>query len=211
MSEQHHKYAKYGIVATLFAAIIGGAITLYIHFDSKGLKVDKTPSTSESKNNIESASITIKEVQLTPVDFDIPSSFYLEIENGPHYIAKNISVVIDFGEAKIEKCSIKPNDQSNIKVNGDEYIFKLKITELLKNESLYINCLIPLPVFKKILVTGGNVSIDKELTFASFKAQREETPTSGWYKFFSALAALFCIYLFLVIVRGINSFLGLSW
>ena len=211
MSEQSKKYAKFGIWATLLAAVIGGVITLYTHFDSKGLKVEEIPSKTEGKVNKDSASISIKEVQLTPVDFDIPSSFYIEIENGPHRVASDINVLIDFGEAKIEKYSVKPNDKSNITINGDEYILKLKINELLKNESVYVNCLISLPAFKKILVTGGNISIDQELTFASYKSQRESEPTSGWYVFFSILGGIFCIYIFLVLIRGINSLLGLSW
>jgi len=211
LSENAHKYATWGVWATVIAAVIGGAITLYTHFDSKGLKVEQIPSQTQTTDTKESASVTIAKIQLTPVDFDIPSSFYIEIENSYLRVAKDINVLIDFGEAKIEKCSVKPDDKSNITINGDEYILKLKAKELLKNESLYVNCLISLPAFKKILVTGGNISIDKELTYASYKSQLEEEPTSGWSNFFSFLAAIFCIYIFLVIIRGINSLLGLSW
>ncbi len=212
MSEQSHRYAKYGIWATLIAALIGGAITLFTHFDSKGLKVEQIPSSSEeSQDKKKTSSVKIKHVQLTPVDFDIPSSFYLEVENGQHLVAEKITVLIDFGEAEIDRCSIKPNDQSNIKQNGDNFILKLQINELLKNESLYINCLTSLPAFKKVLISGGNIGIDQELTYASYKEQLEAEPSSGWATFFSILGGLFCVYLFLVIIRGINSVLGLSW
>ncbi len=138
MTEQSHKYAKYGVLATLLAAIIGGAITLYTHFDSKGLQVDEIPSSVEQKDRKETASLSIKDVQLTPVDFDIPSSFYIEIENGPHRVAKNIDVVIDFGEAKIEKCSVKPNDQSNISINLLSTKFSSKLSP--KNLLTTTNC-----------------------------------------------------------------------
>jgi len=50
LSEQSHKYAKYGVLATLLAAIIGGAITLYTHFDSMGLQVDEIPCSVEQKD-----------------------------------------------------------------------------------------------------------------------------------------------------------------
>lgn len=195
--------------ATIIAALIGAAVTLYTHYDTEQIKVEQLPTENEDKKA--TASVTIKQIQLTPVDFDIPSSFYIEIENGGMLEAKDIAVLVDFGEAKIEKCSVKPNDKSNIKLNGDEYIFKLKAAELLKNESLYVNCLVSAPLFKKILVTSGNVGFGKELTYASYKAQLEKEPTNGWYVLFSILGGLFCIYIFLVIIRFINNLLGLSW
>lgn len=210
MSEQTHKLTKFGIWATIIAALIGAAATLYTHYDTKDLKVEQQAN-EEQKDKKETAALTIKKVQLTPVDFDIPSSFYVEIENGGTLEANDLTVLIDFGESKIEKCSVKPNDQSNLQQNGDAYIYKLGIKELLKNESIYINCHTSLPVFKKILITGGNVGYDKELTYASYKSQLEQEPTSGWYTFFSILAGIFCVYIFLVIIRGINSILGLSW
>jgi hypothetical protein len=211
LSEQSHKYAKYGIWATIVAALVGGGISLYTHFDSKGLKVEQIQSKEESKNQTQTSSVKIKDIHVTPVDFDIPSSFYLEIENGKHLKATDVSVLVDFGEAKIDKCSIKPNDQSNIKQNGDEYILKVKVNELLKNESIYINCLTSIPAFKKVLISGGNIGIDQELTYTSYKKQLEAEPSSGWYNFFSFLGGLFSIYIFLVVIRGINSMLGLRW
>jgi hypothetical protein len=211
LSEQSHKYAKYGIWATIIAALVGGGISLYTHFDSKGLKVEQVQSKVESANKVQTSSVKIIDIHVTPVDFDIPSSFYLEIENGKHLKAKDVSILVDFGEAKIDKCSIKPNDQSNISKNGDEYILKVEVKELLKNESIYINCLTSIPAFKKVLISGGNIGIDQELTYTSYKKQLEAEPSSGWYNFFSFLGAIFSIYIFLVIIRGINSMLGIRW
>ncbi len=131
MTEQVYKY---GVWATIIAAIISGAVALYIHFDSKSLKVEQIPSKTESQDKKNGASVSIANIQLTPVAFDIPSSFYIEIENGFLTTAKDLNVLIDFGEAKIDKCSVKPNDLSNIETNRDPYVLKLKVKELLKNE-----------------------------------------------------------------------------
>lgn len=210
MDEKAHKLAKYGIYATIIAAIIGAAATLFIYFDSKDIKTETVKKGSEEKNS-SSASVLIKKIQLTPVAFDIPSSFYLEIESGPYAKAKNISVIVDFGEAEIKTCSFRPNDKSNITNNGDKFVLKLNLKELAKNESFYIHCHISAPAFKKILISGGNISISSELTFASFKDQEKDGKISGWAIFFSILAGLLIIYLFLVFIRFLNRLFKMQW
>lgn len=181
MSEKSNKLTKVGIIATVLVGLVTAGVTLYTHFDSQALVAEPTISKgAEPTDENKSANVSIKEVLLTPVDFEIPSSFYLELENGGLLVARDIQVVIDFGESKVETCAFRPNDKSNMEVNGDEYVVKIDIKELMKNESFYVNCLTSSPMFKKILVGGGNIGIDKELTWTSYKEQRSGGELSGW-------------------------------
>lgn len=210
MDNKTHNLARYGIYATIFAAIIGAGVAFYIHNDSKNYKTENASSKSSKKVG-NSAQVSIKKIQLTPVAFDIPSSFYIEFESGPHAKASNVTIIIDFGESEIQQCSFRPNDKSNMASSGDKYILKLKLKELVRNESFYIHCNLSVPVFKKILTSGENISIDSELTFASFKEQEEGGFTGPWSKFFSILAAIFIVYLFVVFIRLFNRKFNIDW
>lgn len=182
---------KWSIWTTIIVAVISGAIALYTHFDSKeeSNQITSKPQDSDKK---ETTSIHIEEIQLTPVDFDIPSSFYIEISNNWR-LANDITVLIDFGKAKTEECAIKPNDELNISISGDEYILKVKVKELLKNESLYIYCLISLPAFKKIIVSGGNLTQEKIKTFSEYRSQEDFEPNAYWSILLSIIGTLLLV------------------
>ncbi|MDP2523827.1 hypothetical protein Q8W30_14725 [Neptunomonas phycophila] len=67
-------------------------------------------------------------------------------------------------------------------------------------QSLYLVCSLNTPFFKALSVGGGNLENDKQLTFLSYKAQREEEPTSffeGLLKFIAAaLSGILLFYFF---------------
>lgn len=212
MSDQSHKLAKWGIITTILVALIGAGTSLYMHFDDKALKIEELSEKSIKDDEKKGASVSIKKVQLTPVDFDIPSSFFIEIENSHLKMAKDITLVVDFGESKIEKCAFRPNDKSNYEQNGDSYVLKIKLKELMKNESFYVNCHMSSPLFKKIILSASNVSIDKQLTWTSFKEQEKNpSSTSGLMILFSILGGILVVYLFIVLLRVLNRLLGMEW
>lgn len=115
----------------------------------------ETPPTSSPR-------IEIENVYVTPVAFDIPSSFYAEITNSsPNAEAKEVVVVIDFGKATIEQCATRPVALSR---GGDSYIFELHIDKISPKQTISINCHISLPVFEKILVSGENIGQSRTFT-----------------------------------------------
>lgn len=106
--------------------------------------------------------IEIENVHVTPVAFDIPSSFYAEITNSsPYAEANEVVVIIDFGKAKIEQCATRP---TNLSRGGGSYIFELHVGKILPKHTVSINCHISLPVFDKILVNGKNIGQTQTFT-----------------------------------------------
>lgn len=113
--------------------------------------------------------IEIENIYVTPVAFDIPSSFYAEITNSsPYAEANEVVVMIDFGKAKIEQCATRPAGLSR---GGDNYIFELYVGKVPPKHTISINCHISLPVFNKILVNGENIS--QALTFTQDQMQNQ--------------------------------------
>ena len=203
------------IIATILAALITGAVSLYIYFNDKndGLKVTETenPQTKtrdDKEKTLPTPHIKFAEVFVTPIDTQIPSSFYAEISNSGNEAAKDIFVSIDFGESTPEKCEVKSPGKVDSATEAGATIQRWDINELPINQSIYIVCMTNSPFFKSISVGGGNLENDKRLSYASYKAQREEKSVSfyeGLLKFIlGALAAIFLFYLFLRLMRSLG-------
>ncbi|MFZ2403864.1 MAG: hypothetical protein WAW41_01930 [Methylobacter sp.] len=56
MNDQIHKYAKYGVWATIIAALIGAAVTLYTYYDAKEIKAEHLKKETLKDHEKESAS-----------------------------------------------------------------------------------------------------------------------------------------------------------
>ncbi|MEL0083215.1 MAG: hypothetical protein VW985_09290 [Gammaproteobacteria bacterium] len=161
-----------------------------------------------------SASVGIKEVFVTPVAFDKPSYFYLEIANTGLEKASNFLVSVDFGKAKNDGCSFKPS--SIVKLDGviDIGIFRFTVSELHEDERVYLSCNLSLPSFEQILISGGNLQFDRKLSFTDY-SQPNKGSRSGWEILLAFLAVCiglpFSIYLMMVVMQLINRWLKLKW
>ena len=201
------------IIATIVAALITAGVTLYVYFDGKdnGFSTtettnQKTPSGDEDEKNLPIPRLTFPEVFITPVDTEIPSSFFAEIANSGTKAATTFDVSVDFGEATPDKCELVSSSGTITDNSNSTVIKQWQVSELAVKQSLYLVCSLNAPFFKALSVGGGNLENDKQLTFLSYKAQREEDPTSffeGLLKFVAA--ALSVILLFYFFLRLIGS------
>lgn len=201
------------IIATIIAALITAGVTLYVYFDSKeeGFSVTETvnkekPKESDEKKNIPTPKITFPEVFVTPIDTSISSSFFAEITNTGSKPANDFLVSIDFGEATPQKCEIVSAASSNVESAESTVIKRWKVSELAIKQSLYVVCNLNAPFFKALSVGGGNLENDTQLTFQSYKKQREEesiTFFEGLLRF--VLAAVSGILLFYFFLRLMGS------
>ena len=66
--------------------------------------------------------ITVELVQLVPVDFDLPSSFYAELRN-QGLAAGGAEVLIDLGSANIVDYEIRPSEAAQIVRGGEGKTF----------------------------------------------------------------------------------------
>jgi hypothetical protein len=193
------------IIATLFVGVLSAAVALFIHFDgpSEGLMTKDTKN--EQANNDEkkvepTPSLNFAKVFVTPVDTEMPSSFYMEISNTGSAPAKDFKINIDFGESKSEKCEFLPSEIVKNKTDEASVIKSISISELPKKQSLYVVCATNSPLFKSITVGGGNVEYDKQLTFEGYKEQLNGESISFYEgllrTILGALAGIFLFYLF---------------
>jgi len=203
------------IIATIIAAVITAGVSLFIYFDKKkeGLKVVETKNVQkqtkgEDGKPLPSPSLNFAEVFVTPIDTNIPSSFYAEISNSGTESAKDFFVKIDFGESTPEKCEWVPPEIARLSSGTNSSIQSWNVSELMKNQSIYIVCSTNSPFFKSITVGGGNVEYDKQLTYTSYKEQREGESTSFYERLFKfilgALAGIFLFYLFLRLMKSLD-------
>lgn len=203
------------IIATIIAALITAGVTLYVYFDGKegGLLATETvnqenPNENNEKQNIPTPRITFSEVFITPVDTNIPSSFYAEITNTGSNTANEFLVSVDFGEATPENCEVVSAGSVVIDSGGSSVIKRWEVSELAIKQSLYIVCNLNAPFFKALSVGGGNLGNDAQLTFSSYKEQREEesiTFLEGMLRFLLiAFSGILLFYFFLRLMKSLG-------
>ena len=109
------------------------------------------------------------------------------------------NVILDFGRAEVQVCGFTPNHAIKTIVNDDRNYRRLEITELRKNESLYIRCLISSPEFKKVVIEGGNIFSGKSIDFSEYQASllsKPSNPLGFWSSIWRAIV------IFVVVMIG---------
>ncbi|HDZ39657.1 MAG TPA: hypothetical protein ENH62_15510 [Marinobacter sp.] len=162
------------IVATVLAAVITAAVSLYIHFDSpeidvRGTVTETVGADSEQEGSSTSPSMNIADVFIAPINTDMATNFFAEISNSGTETAKDFQLTINFGEATIEKCEVQPSSISRPTESKPLSVQSYNISTLGKDASIYISCAVDLPYFKKIWVGGGNIQYEKSLTYDAYK------------------------------------------
>jgi hypothetical protein len=162
------------IVATVLATVITAGVSLYIHFDSPEIDVSGTVSEkaragSDKEKNALSPSINIADIFVTPIDTKMATTFFAEISNSGSEAAKDIQVTLDFGESTIKECEVQPTSIASPVESEALSIQSYTISELGKDTSIYLNCAINLPYFKKIWVGGGNIQYEKSIDYDAYK------------------------------------------
>lgn len=181
-------------MGTILAAIITGAIALYIHYDSK-TELEKTKEIEiKADKSKDTANLTISNVYVPPINTDIESSFFVKIENNSLNDAKNLNIKINFGEAEILKCETLPiNILKNKKF--DSSIISFNIDNIPKKDNLYIYCLTSQPIFKSIHINGSNLFQNEKYTFDDYRKNMfNKNKSSGFYNFLQVVIGLLILW-----------------
>ncbi len=200
---KNHKIAWFGVLATLIIGLIGAGITLYTHFDKDvGLRTEEIKRETKESKSEERTSITVSiaEVFVTPIDTKMPSSFYVELKNTSLECAKNINLTVDFGESKPIAYEWVPINNGKLISAEGESIQTIVISELKPNQSFYLTCNLSAPYFKSIIVDGGNLTINKKLTYQKYREQREGKGVSFYGVLWRALLIGLLVLLFIFLL-----------
>lgn len=215
MSGLENKTARYGLYGAIIAAVIGSAVTLFIHFDSRNdSSAGESQETNQRNTDDGGASVSISDVFISPVAFDSPAYFYTEIRNIGSDSASGFQVTVDFGRSTPGKCEVRPNDIIVQPPDTDSGSLRFSVVELARDGSIYVRCDLSLPSFDRILVSGGNIAFDKTLTFTDAAEDRTggRTELNGvLLVLFMFVGLPFSIYLLAVTIKLINKWLKLQW
>lgn len=183
------KSAKYGLIGTIIAAIIAGAIALYIHNDTKSEQQKNAEIEKKANKSKDTANVTISNVFMPEINTKIESSFFMKISNNSLNDAKNLNVKINFGEAEIVKCETQPINIFQENQNYDSSIISFDVQSINKKDKLYVYCLTSLPIFDSILITGSNLFQNEQYTYEQYKL-KEDHINSGLTTFFQIIGGI---------------------
>ncbi len=204
MESESVKYAFWGAV---IAAVITGAIGLYIHLDGKAEERKVTEAKKTAEQSKDTANLTISNVYVPPINTSIESAFFAQVENNSLNIAKDITVKINFGESSVSKCETLPDNKFGESKEFNSSIVTFSAGDIQRKDSLYIYCLISHPVFDSILITGPNLFSNELFEFKQLKPIVANSG-SGFVTFFKVIAiivtVIFIGYFTIVIISALN-------
>ncbi|MCG6227138.1 hypothetical protein [Vibrio furnissii] len=201
------KSAKYGLLGAIVAALISGAIALYIHYDDKSEKQKEINEAVAADELTKTANLRIQNVYLPPVNTHLDSSFYAEIANESQLDAENIKVSINFGDASVTSCETLPHNAFVDKTKFDTSFVTFSYDKIRKKEKLHVYCLLSNPTFESLLITGNNLYSNVKFDRSDLNNISKESGSS-FVTFFkvigSGIAVIFLAYFTIAIIQLIH-------
>jgi len=185
------KIAKYGFWGVVIAAVITGAIGLYIHLDGKAEAAKFADSKQEADKSKNTANLTISNIYVPPINTSLDSAFFVQIQNNSLNLAKDVVVKINFGESSVSSCETMPAKLiSNEKIVSS--IISFSVGDIQRKDSLYVYCLLSHPVFESILLTGSNLFSNELYEFKQYIPSTKDN-NSSFIKFFKVIASIVAV------------------
>jgi hypothetical protein len=127
--------------------------------------------------------LSIEKVALCPQSFRLHSYFYVEIKNTGSYPAKNVTVIIDYGKSKFDTLEFKPEFPKPEIISSvhDKNIFKIKYSELLQNQSIYLYSFLDIPMFKGITLIWDNSTRIQTYDYQQFLKDENSSQSDDYY------------------------------
>lgn len=142
--------------------------------------------------------VRIENIQISPIDFDLPAYFFLELQNRGTKASSGDSIIIDFGRANIENCEIRPKDSCKI-IAGDEggNLLKIGTESTAPKQSIYVYALLTRPSFKKIIIESKDKTHSIFYSFDDYlKKIRDMGSSSGGYMTFWKVVGTIALFIF---------------
>ena len=183
------KSVKYGLWGAIVAALITGAITLYIHYDGKSEKQKEAQKVLSIDQTKKTAKLKVKEVYLPPVNTRLDSVFYSEIANESLFDAEKVEFSINFGSASVTSCETLPVNvfENNVKFDTSFVVFSYD--KIKQKEKLYVYCHLSNPSFDSLLITGENLFSNVEYNKDDLNQLIVED-NSGYITFFKVVGSI---------------------
>lgn len=201
------KSAKYGLWGAVLAALITGAIALYIHYDGKSEKQKEVQEAIAADQAKETANLKVKEIYLPPINTRLDSAFFAEITNESRMDAENIEVSLNFGSASVTSCETLPVNAFTDRNTFDTSLVEFSYEKVKRKERLYVYCHLSNPAFESILITGDNLFSNVEYDRGDLVDSMTES-NSSYMTFFkvigSIVAVIFIAYFTVLLIMLVN-------
>lgn len=206
------KVAKYGFWGAVIAALITGAIGLYIHLDGKAEATKISESKKEADKSKDTANLTISNVYVPPINTSLDSSFFVQIKNNSRNIAKDVRVKINLGESSASSCETIPKNLISEKQKNTS-VFSFSAGDIQRKDSLYVYCLLSHPVFESILLTGSNLFSNELYEFSQYMPETKNNG-SDFITFFKVIATIVAVifigYFTIITISALNRRFGVD-
>lgn len=168
-----------GVVGTIGVTlwVSGGPAGIAYYFQSS-----TSASETESKQNDDNGrgSVSIQGVYVSPVNLDISSYFFMELNSSSVNRPVNFDVSIDFGNSTASVCDTTPSSVVETIDSEDNSFIRFRISRIEQSQSVYIACLLDLPYFSRILVHGDSLISDVTLDFDQYMESLNSEPAGFW-------------------------------
>lgn len=206
------KIAKYAFWGTVIAALITGAIGLYIHLDGRAEATKISELRQEADKSKDTANLTISNVYVPPINTSLDSSFFVQIQNNSLNVAKDVVVKINFGESSVSSCETIPENLISKEQRTSSMIL-FSAGDIQKKDSLYVYCLLSHPVFESILLTGPNLFSNELYKFSQYMPVTKDNG-SGFITFFKVIATIVAVifigYFTIITLSALNRRFGVD-
>ena len=193
------KWTRRGVIASIIGTILTCAISLWVYLnDSNIAKPYVANHETSTKDRQDTQTVSIASIYVSKVPMDIPSVFELTIQVGSihNVMAKELVISLDFGRATVDTCDYIPNLSTTNITNDDNNRRRLEIAELGSKEKLYIRCLISLPIFEQVLISGENISHNVSLSYKEFQNRENPNYQIGFWTFLWRSIIVVAVFLF---------------
>lgn len=205
---------RIAMFGTVVAAIIGGAVALYIHYDSnrETPPSDAEPIANNGGRESSSVLVSIEDTFVTPTALDANAYFFTEVKNQSVEPIIDATLLVDFGRASpTEACAV--SQKLEVVSNGAQ--LEISKLSLAPEQSFYVSCELTIPDINKIVISGGNLTRPSELTRSQYLALKSSKATSGKSVLLGVLFVFvgvpFSVFLMVVAMRLISRALNLTW
>lgn len=201
------KSAKYGLWGAIFAALITGAIALYIHYDAKlgkqeePQKVLAVKKEKETETEKETANLEVKELYIPSINTRLDSAFYAEIANESRLDAELIEVSINFGSASVTACETLPVNVFTDSPQFETSLVVFTYSKIKRKDKLYVYCHLSNPSIDSLLITGSNLrsSVEYDRDDLHILLVEDNSSYVTFFKVSASIIAILLIAYFIVI------------
>jgi hypothetical protein len=157
----------------------------------------------DSSSGRHAASFRIDRVQVTPVDFTIPTGLFIELSNSG-WGTGSAELLVDLGASSIDSLEIRPAEAVSLLSGGSGGTsVKVALTNVSAGERVYLYALTSAPVFREIVLNPMDAGYQQRITFEEVRRNGDSASAlpRAFRNFLWVIASIFVIVLAILAIK----------